>query len=173
MNSLKTYSPQRVQLAWGGIDISGYADGTFIEASRNVDNTTATVGAAGDVGLTFMPDKTGVVEITLMQTAESNRLLSAVQLAQDNTGNIIRADLTVVDPSGGFLVYAKACHIMTPATVTLADDQESKTWTLYSEDLQYSDVPAGFVASADVLARISSGVSGIQAISDALQDAIS
>ena len=104
--TLKPYSPGQVQVSWGGVALKGFATGTFITAERSVANTTNAVGAQGDVGITLMANKTGVT-LTLMQTAESNRMLSAAQLSQDNLDKLFRADLVITDPSGSFLMRAE------------------------------------------------------------------
>ena len=103
--TLKTYSPAEVEVNWAGyVAIKNFADGTAIEMQRNTDNTRQLVGMQGDVGLTYNPDKTGTVSFTLMQTGESNYALSAIQNAQDTSGKIIRADLTISDPSGACVI---------------------------------------------------------------------
>lgn len=171
--TLKTYSPAEVEVNWAGyVPIKNFADGTAIEMQRNTDNTRQLVGMQGDVGLTYNPDKTGTVSFTLMQTGESNYALSAIQNAQDTSGKIIRADLTISDPSGSMLAVAKRCHLVTPPVVTLGDDQNSKVWTFYAEEITFLDAPAGATLGAEAAARISAAVDGVKSSSDALENLI-
>lgn len=168
--TLKVYSPQEVEVNWAGyVPIKNFADGTAIEVQRATDNSRQLVGMQGDVGLTYNPDKTGTVAFTLMQTGETNIILSAIQNSQDATGKLLRADMTISDPSGSMLAIAKRCHIMTTPTLTLGDDQNSKVWTFFAEEIEFLQLPAGAGESAELAARISGAVSGITGASEALE----
>ena len=167
--TLRVYSPQEVTVDWGGyVTIRNFAEGTAIEASRAVDNTTNTVGMQGDVGITFVANKTGTLSFTLMQTGETNSVLSAIQREQDRTGELFRADITVRDPSGSSLATYGACHIMTPAVMSMGDDQQAKTWTFFVERFDYTSTPVGLTAANGAGARIGNSVDGIKSVSDAL-----
>lgn len=157
--TLTTFSPQNVSISWGGINLNGVADGTFIECVRNSDNSSQVVGAQGDVGLTFNADKTGQVTITFLQTSLSNVILSAAQAEQDLSGDLLRAPMVIRDKSGSFLAYISNAHIMTPAGMSLGQEQNSKAWVFYAERIDYADtiphlgLPAG--AAAEVASAIS------------------
>lgn len=169
--TLRTYSPQEVTVSWAGVvPISNFADGTAIEVSRNADNTQQLVGMQGDVGLTYNADKTGQITINIMQTGETNRLLSAIQNKQDFTGKLFRGDIVISDPSGSYLCVARNCHIMTAPTVSLGDGQNSKEWVFFAERLDFTDAPVGFVAPASSVARIAGAVGGLESVSDALNE---
>lgn len=156
-NTLQTYSPESVQVAWGGIlNIKGFEEGTFCEVARAAENTKTRVGAQGDVGITMSADKTGTVTVTLMQTSETNRLLSAIQALQDSTGKLARESLQIKDPSGSMLCECLGAHIMTPPAVTLADDMSPKVWVFFSEKILYLEAPIGVINSAATVAKISS-----------------
>lgn len=168
--TLRTYSPQEVVVTWSGfVQLTNFAEGTAIDVSRNVDNSQQLVGMQGDVGLTYNADKTGQLTFTIMQTGETNRILSAIQNTQDSTGTLIRGDITISDPSGSYLCVARNCHIMTTPNVVLGDGQNSKEWVFYAERLDFTDAPVGFVPPAAAAARIQGAVDGIRAASDALQ----
>lgn len=168
-DTLRVYSPQEVTVNWAGYaTIRHFAEGSAIEATRSEDNTKQLVGMQGDVGLTYNANKTGTVAFTIMQTGETNQLLSAIQNSQDLSGALIRGDLTISDPSGSFLCIARACHIMTTPTMTLGDDQSSKVWTFFAERLDFVDAPVGVTQTAGAVARIKGAVSGIKSASDAL-----
>lgn len=167
--TLRTYSPQEVTASWGGfVEIKNFAEGSAIEVSRSVDNSQQLVGMQGDVGLTYNADKTGTLTFTIMQTGETNRYLSGIQNIQDTTGQLVRADIVISDPSGSYLCVARNCHIMTAPTVTLGDGQNAKEWVFFAERIDYTDAPVGFVPPAASGAKIQGAVSGLKAVSDAL-----
>lgn len=170
---LNTYSPRQVSVNWGGeIPIKHFAEGTAIEVARNVDNSDQSIGMQGDVAHTFMADKTGTVSFTILQTGETNRILSAVQALQDESDDLFRADLLIVDKSGSFICIAEACHIKTTPSYSLGDSQSSKTWVFYSENLRFADVPAGVVDGASLASRIKSAVDGIKSVSDKISEEV-
>ena len=45
--ALKTYDPTLVTISFGAVPLVGFADGTFVTATRNEDSFTHKVGADG------------------------------------------------------------------------------------------------------------------------------
>ncbi len=172
--TLRTYSPQDVVSTWGGfVRLRNFAEGTSIEISRNSDNSNQLVGMQGDVGLTYNADNTGEVTMTFMQTSETNRYLSQVQKLQDDSGELIRADIVISDPSGSSLCFARNCHIVTPADISLGDDQESREWVWFAEKIEYTAVPIGYTPSEQQQLPIFTAAENLQDASRALNDLIS
>jgi hypothetical protein len=124
MSLQKTYSPAKVVVNLAGVlTLTGFAEGTSIQAARAVDNSSQTIGMQGDVGLTATANQTGTITFTLMQNSEANLALSALQNAQDIDQTLYRTGISISDPSGGFLCHAEGCHIMTPPEMSLGDTQ--------------------------------------------------
>lgn len=166
---IRAYSPDQVNINLGGkIPFKGVADGTFITLTRNSERTEVTVGAKGDVGITRKADRTGTLEVTLLQNSPTNQILSGIVNAEDLSGDLYRANITIEDPSGGVHALAKRCHIQTPAPVTLGDGQTAKVWTFSVEDMQYLTVPEGLDES-EVVSNVNEAVAAIQTISDNLK----
>lgn len=84
MAMYQQYSPKDVVCSWNGIAIEGFAPDSFLRLQRTSPLITPVVGAGGQVALTRNADKTGTIEIELMQTSLSNQMLSAIQAKQDN-----------------------------------------------------------------------------------------
>lgn len=169
MSTLRPYAPSTVNVNWGEImPIKGFEEGTFIEVARAANNTKTKVGAQGDVGITMVADNTGTVTVTLMQTSASNRLLSALQAAQDASSELIRSNLQIRDPSGSMLVECLGAHIMTPPAITLADDTSPKVWVFFVESVLYLEAPIGVVNSAALAANLVSVVATAKTASDAM-----
>lgn len=72
----KEYDPKDVVANWGGAQISGYADGTFIAITPAAEANVKTVGADGEVGRARTNDNTYEVVLTLLMTSPSNTVLS-------------------------------------------------------------------------------------------------
>jgi len=146
---LPAYSPKDVNISFNGIAITGFAPDSFIRLSRNSDMLGETVGAAGELSLTKIADRTGSIEIELMQTAETNRLLSALALATENGGPIAVGSLIIQDPSGSVLATALNAYLKAFPDVELGADQNTKTWMFGCETLEYTSTPAGTESGID------------------------
>jgi hypothetical protein len=161
MAYIKTYSPQAVRIAWGGVPFYGFADGEFVTITPNSDLTDEVVGAQGDVALTKIANYTAMVTITLLQNAETNLYLSNIYAAQQRDDDIVRENMTIVDPSGSALYECRDAHLKTAAPVTLSDGQNAKTWTFFvsnmipvssnSEITQALGIASQVAAAADLL----------------------
>lgn len=169
MATQKVYSPSKVVATWGSLlTFKGFAEGTAIQAQRSSDNSSNVVGMQGDVALTVNPDQTGTITFTLLQTSETNRILSGIQAAQDFNQELYRAGITIADPSGGYLLHAEGCHIMTPPEMALAggDEQNSKVWVFFSENMKFLDTPVGVTEDAAIASRVKNAIDDITRITD-------
>lgn len=145
MALLQSYSPKDVKISFDGIAVTGLAQNTFLKLRRSSEVIKKTVGAAGETALTFVADQTGEIELTILQTAPTNLILSAALQAQELTRTPTVGVLMVQDPSGSVLAVAKNAWIQGYPEVELSDDQNAKTWTFGCELLEYSATPPGFV----------------------------
>lgn len=166
----RVYVPGKVKVNIGGADVGGFAPGTFLTMERSSDNTQSDVGAGGDPAHTKSSDLTGTIELTLLQTSDTNRTLSGIQALDDFTQDITFFDMTVTDPSGGTVAQADSVHIKKAAPITLADGQTAKTWNLFADELIYTDAPPGFVEVAGKVGQISNAVNTVKAASDKLKE---
>jgi hypothetical protein len=131
MAYIKTYAPQEVRISWAGLPLTGFADGEFVTITPNSDLTDEVVGAQGDLALTKIANWTGTVTITLLQNAETNLYLSNIYAAQQRAADVVRENLTIVDPSGSTLYECRDAHLKTAAPVTLSDGQNAKSWVFF------------------------------------------
>lgn len=166
--TLIDFVPEDVVISWGGVPITGFASDTFVSISRNAANTNQVVGADGTVGITKVSDRTAMIELTLLQNATSNRFLALTQRNQD-LGKVQRANMTIVDPSGGAFVVAFMAHIVEPAEVSFGADSQERTWKFFVERLEYTQTPSGFGQTSSDFARITELATQIQNISDDIE----
>ena len=148
MAMYQQYSPKDVVCSWNGIAIEGFAPDSFLRLQRTSPLVTPVVGAGGQVALTRNADKTGTIEIELMQTSLSNQMLSAIQAKQDNMEleEDISSNFVIYDPSGSVLATGINAWLQELPQVELGRDQNSKTWIFGCERLDYtSTVPASSV----------------------------
>lgn len=132
--ALKTYDPKKITLIVGGAIISGYADGTFVDTVRDTDTFTKAAGADGEVARVKQNDKSGSITITLMQTSDSNLVLSAIA-ALDELSNTGVVPTLLKDLSGTTLVTAARSWISKQPATPLGKDVQNREWVLHTDEL--------------------------------------
>lgn len=163
MATIATYSPERFTVTIAGADITGFADGTAITATRNNANTTVKEGIQGDQAITKIASNSGTLSFSLLQNSPSNAIMAALQNYDDLLNDdISRFDVTIQEPGGGFLLQCTTCHLMNPADMDLGDEQMNRTWEIYVEEMTYVEVPDGFVQTAGNAAIVAGAINTIQ-----------
>ena len=105
-----TYDPKKLLISFGPVLFSGLADGVFVTAVRNNQGSNLAVGSTGDAGRAISNDKSGLVTITLLQTSNVNGLLSAIEKADQESGDGV-FPLFIKDLRGFDLVKASTAWI--------------------------------------------------------------
>lgn len=125
----RTYDPKQIIITFGGVPISGYADGTFIKVSPAGDRFTRKVGADGEVARSRSNNDCHNVEITLMQTSPGNAALSAV-LAEDRFFNTGIRPLQIADINGSVLDFWPDAWIKADPDQEYSKEVGDRTWML-------------------------------------------
>jgi len=128
MNDLQTrsYDPKQVIMTFGGITVTGYISGTFIEVEKE-DGFKEDVGADGTENRTNT-NKTGAnLKVSIQQQSLTNDQFSAVHEAdiKSNTG---KAPLTIKDGNGTTLVYSKQAYIKNYAKINYGESATGREW---------------------------------------------
>lgn len=140
MSLYKEYSAKGVAISWNGLPFKGLDEGTFIRLSRQSNIRQRVVGAQGDVALTKYADRTGNIEITLMQTSPTNNVLSGIMVAQESElfeGDVV-SNFLIYDPSGSVMATGINAWLEKAPEIQLGKDQSPKTWTFGCELLEFT-----------------------------------
>lgn len=132
--ALKTYDPGQLAVICGGKIISGFADGSMVKISRNAQAYELKVGADGEGTRTRLKNKSGKVEITLMQSSSSNDVLSAYALA-DEASNSGSVPLIIKDGSGNTLVAAVTAWVQKLPDSEFAKEVKERVWIFETDEL--------------------------------------
>jgi hypothetical protein len=129
-----TYDAGRVVITFGPHVLTGYADGTFVKASRDNDTFTKRTGADGFGTRTRMRSRAGSIELTLEQTSPSNDYLAGVAISDELLGNGVMPAV-VKDLNGTTLSSAAEAWIRKPSDIEGAKEAGTRTWILDTCDL--------------------------------------
>lgn len=139
------YDPLGVILTFGPYVISGFMDGTFIEAQRDEAAFTKKVGATGGVARVKNRNRAGSIKFTLMVTSPSNAILSGIHsLGEAET--LTTADVMpcmVKSLSDLTRLHATNAWIQKVANASYGKDLPAREWTLDCEAIDM-DLGDGF-----------------------------
>ena len=131
---LKTYDPSQVVITVGGAIISGYADGAFITLSRNSDMFSRVAGADGENARVKSSDKSGKVTLTLMQTSDSNDILTGFAAA-DELANSGVVPFAMKDISGRTVALAPRAWVTKLPDSEFGKEAGTREWVLEMDEL--------------------------------------
>ena len=131
--SVFTYDPKQVIVTIGGVPMSGFSDGTFLEIDRNEPTWNVVVGADGLVTRGKTNNFTGTVTFTLKQSSPSNDVLSGL-MAIDEATNRGVFPILVKDLSGNSIYFGGRCWVTQYANSTFGKDISDRQWVLMMDE---------------------------------------
>src|SRR5262249_47248753 len=81
------YDPDQIVIYAAGVRIQGYADGEFVTVEQMADAFASVVGTDGEVARSKSNDRRLKVTLKLLQTSQSNGILSAIHQVDLNSVN--------------------------------------------------------------------------------------
>lgn len=137
---MKVYDPTEVTVSFAGIVIGGYADGEFVRVEQESDDFSDVVGTDGEVSRSKTSDRRATVTFMLMQTSESNDLLSAISnLDRDTPGGAGVGALLIRDRQGRALYRSAEAWIQKPPDVSFDRAPTNREWTIRCAKLERTD----------------------------------
>lgn len=125
----KTYDPKDVSVVVNGRVITGFADGTFINASKETENYIPHVGAQGEVSRAVNANPLGKITLTLKSTSPSNSEMN--RLAKSKAIFPAR----VIDRNDGSLAAGGSeCWVEKPANIEYGAEVTSREWVIVVAD---------------------------------------
>ena len=137
MANTKDYDPTKVTVLIGGLyTVAGFADGTFVTASRTNQTWNLISGASGEHSRSKNQDKSGTFELTLMQTSATNNILSQYMLLDENSGQG-KFPIAILDDVGTTIVEATQAWVQQPPSVEYGKELGDRTWTLEAGSIEF------------------------------------
>lgn len=128
------YDPEKVILSYGGVAITGYAEGAFIEVEKNEDNVFPYVGTQGDVGFAESCDRTGKITITLMQTSPSVKYLNDMAKKKGDSASV---PVSIVDMNtNGTNCSGTKARVIKESQVSFDKEIKERKFEIYVADME-------------------------------------
>jgi hypothetical protein len=134
MATLRTFDPKSVIIVVGGVPMSGYADGTFLEITADNQQFTKVVGADGSTTRVKSNNYGGVMTLTLSQSSPSNDVLSGI-LALDRATNGGVVPILIKDMSGSTIIFSATGWIQQFPDVAFGNEINNRAWTIDLADI--------------------------------------
>lgn len=132
--SVRTYDPKSVIITIGGVPMSGFSDGTFLEVNRDEATWNKVVGADGYVTRGKTNNFTGTITLTLKQSSPSNDVLSGF-MAADEISNVGIVPILIKDLSGNSTYFSAQGWIQQYPSSTFGKEINDREWTIALADL--------------------------------------
>lgn len=126
-----TYSPKDIIFTYGGVPISGFADGTMIVVEPMAPDFTSYTGADGEGSRVANANKGVKITLTLAQTSISNDYLTACALVDSKT-KVGQKAIGMKDLFGTSVVIAPLGYITQRPSMTLGKEIETREWVIES-----------------------------------------
>lgn len=127
--TVNTYSPKDVILTVGGYQLTGWQN---ISISRSVKSFTVIRGIRGKNTRIPNRDFSATINISLLQTSQSNDVLSTILIADEENGTA-RIALTLKDKSGNSVFSSNEAFITGFPTAIYSGQFEYRNWELFCQ----------------------------------------
>jgi hypothetical protein len=129
-NRLAKYNPDLVTITVAGVLIQGYADGEFVTIAQAADQFVDEVGTDGEVARSPTNDRRMDITIKLIQTSQSNAVLSSLLNADLNNPNGQTFSCQVEDVAGGTIAFGAESWIKKWPDSSFDRTAKSREWVI-------------------------------------------
>jgi hypothetical protein len=140
MATTSTYDPTKLTVIVGGVIVSGFSDGDYITAKRDEDLYTKRVGADGHVARARNGNKSGTIEIKLLQGSPAVSEIAQL-VALDNflfDGDVL-IPISIVSPgTAAELVVSTQSWLKTAPEMVFGKEVGERTFVFDCADLKLS-----------------------------------
>lgn len=126
---MPTHDPAKIQFIADGVQIDGFAPGTFLNIEYSNDMWTTTVGADGQWARSKSNDESAEITCTLMPGSSGNAKLEALRQldAVDNRGVF---PLMIKDPHSNTVHVSEGAYVKKAPTSVYAGEVQGKAWVI-------------------------------------------
>lgn len=130
------YVPERIVSHFGSTQLRGFADGSFIKAGYNEDQTTLSSGAQGAITVTVNANRSGRVTLSFQQGSTCNDdFTKACAFYRPRGAPLDVRPFQMKDLNGTTLISGDASWIVKPADSEFAKDAGPREWIIEIADM--------------------------------------
>lgn len=133
---MKTYDPKQVTITFGGFIMAGFADDRMVTVARLNDTWTMKTGVDGEGTRSKSNDKSGEITVALMETSESNAVLTAFAKADELTNNGTFPVLIRDNNNESYYAAAQA-WVVKPPEAEKAREAGVREWKIQTDNLEW------------------------------------
>lgn len=131
-----TFDIKNVNLVVGGQIITGFAEGSVINAEKLEDNFSEHVGVKGEVTIAETNNETGEITVNLKNTSPSVSYLNSLA---NKKGESAIVDVAIVDlNTNGTQISGSRCRVRKPADVELGNEETEREFVIFVSDYTVS-----------------------------------
>jgi hypothetical protein len=131
---MKTYSPGDVSTIIDGNIMTGFADGSMVKGARDEDAFSYTPSTSGGGTRTKSSSRAGKVTLTLQQSSESNKVLSALIKKDEDSSDAI-VPILIRDNSGFTVIKAESAYLVKWPDFELSKELADHEYVFQCENL--------------------------------------
>ena len=131
---LYTFDPKLLIITFGGIPLTGFAEGTVLTIERSEDMFKEYVGASGEVSRAKSNNRTGTAKLSLAQTSPANDYLSTMALLDESVNAGVRP-FFAKDGLGTSIFMAPQAYVKKVAPAAYGKDIQAREWTIFLVDI--------------------------------------
>jgi len=132
--AFKNYDPALIVVTFAGIQIGGYAAGTFVKSERSEDAFSKKSGSKGDITRVRSRDRSGSITVTLMAESPTNDQLSA-RAVIDEVSGLGSGAAFIKNLNGTTLVTAPHAWIRKLPVVEYGNEAGDREWVIDVDEL--------------------------------------
>lgn len=132
--SVFQYDPKNVSVIVGGKIMSGFSDGSWLKIVRNEDGWSLKVGVDGEGTRARNNNKSGRIELELMQSSGSNDDLSNFAALDESTGTGA-VPVLIKDNNGTTLATALTAWVKKFADGDFSKEVSARKWIIETDTL--------------------------------------
>lgn len=133
------YDPRKIKVFFNGSKIDGFSEDSNVTITPNGDGTKTQVGCDGEVMVSIDVDNTFTIKLSLMQTSESNDILSASYKNFRENGMLSR--IYVKDDMGTTVFSSSKAAVKKYPETSFKKDGTAREWEIVT--MQADEVNIG------------------------------
>lgn len=147
--AIRSFDPSQVLVSLSGFTLTGLADGSFVSIVRNNDYFVHVPGIRNKHTRKRVRDRSGIIQIRLMQTHPDNEVLSRIVMNDDfNLTGLL--SVLIKDLSGQDEFQFDNAYIAGPPNVSYtASGTTASEWTINYEYTTYNHVGGNDLPTVD------------------------